>query len=245
MERTGYKHKQSQSAAAPTPENRMTNIASPESAQSSRRRLAVVAILSLFCTFVANRVAGYLLPQVVGIGPSCLLAALVACAIYLSIRPEHPFGLWGEKVRWRSVIKLSVAWLMAWFAAQIVYAKIIGAWVPYVTGIGPVIGFLLFGPIAEEFLFRGAIFELSQRLVFHRELGPQSSLRPIWISTFLFSAYHLQIHGYHVRPFVILQMVFVIPLGYVLARVRGLTGSVWPGLLLHIITNIPNALGPY
>lgn len=217
----------------------MTDIATFKKARSSRRLLAAVAVLSFFCTLAANRVAHYLLPQIPGIGASCIFAALVACAIYLSIRPQHPFGLWHGTVAWHRVVRLSMIWLVAWLVPQVIGAVVVGRWTPYATDTGPLVGFLLFGPFAEELLFRGAVFELSQRAF------PETPSNAIWISTLLFSAYHLQIHAYHVTSFVIVQMMFVIPLGYVLARLRDLTGSLWPGLLLHILTNLPNALGPY
>jgi len=122
---------------------------------------------------------------------------------------------------------------------SVLNALLHGSWQPYATGTAAVLGFLVFGPIAEELLFRGAVFELAKRVF------PQSTAAPIAISAVLFSAYHLQIPGYEVTPFVLFQLAFTLPLGVVLATLRTWTGSLWPGLLLQIVTNAPHALGPY
>ena len=53
-----------------------------------------------------------------------------------------------------------------------IYAVLHESWRPYVTGISAVLGFLVFGPIAEELLFRGAVFELAQRAFPHATAAP-------------------------------------------------------------------------
>ena len=190
----------------------------------------------MFSTRLSNRTAAELF-QASWLGSSCLAAATVAGTIYIAIRPVLPFALSQPTTPWPRVRAIGIWWLCSWLIGNAVYAAITGAWVAYATGAPALIGFLLLGPIAEEMLFRGAIFELSQRS------WPTAPLAPIIFSTLLFSLYHLQLHSYRITPFVLLQLAFVLPLGYTLGKIRSLTGSIWPGFVLHVATNLPNAFG--
>jgi membrane protease YdiL (CAAX protease family) len=134
-------------------------------------------------------------------------------------------------------MKLSLLWLVSWLLAASAWALLQGKWEAYVVGAFAILGFILLGPLTEELLFRGAIFELAQRSY------PATALTPILISTVLFSAYHLQLHGFTITPFVLLQMAFTLPMGFVFATLRAWSGSLWPGLVLHILTNLPHAFG--
>ena len=212
---------------------------SPRYKRHSIAWLIVVGLTTTFCTLLANRTAAWAFPGLHWVGPSCVGAALLALSIYIAIRPDHPFGGWFNHTDWSRVTKLSLWWLAAWAAGSVTYGALRGPWLPYVTGTAAVLGFLVFGPIAEELLFRGAVFELAQRAF------PHETAAPILISTALFSAYHLQIHSYQITPLVLAQLAFTLPLGYVLAKLRAWTGSLWPGLLLHVITNVPYAIVPH
>ena len=124
-----------------------------------------------------------------------------------------------------------------WLLGSYAYAISRGQWNAYLVGTAPLIGFLVLGPLGEELLFRGAVFELAERRF------PASTFAPILLSSVLFSAHHLQLHGFNITPFVLAQLAFTLPMGLVFARVRMLTGSIWPGLLLHVLTNLPHAFG--
>jgi membrane protease YdiL (CAAX protease family) len=134
-------------------------------------------------------------------------------------------------------MRLSIIWLVSWLLAVSAWAVLRGEWEAYVVGPFAILGFTLLGPVTEELLFRGAIFELAERAF------PARPLLPILISTVLFSAYHLQLHGYIIAPFVVLQMMFTLPMGFVFATLRHWSGSLWPGLVLHMLTNLPHAFG--
>lgn len=209
-------------------------------AQRSQTRsltiLICIGIAAMFCTRLSNRIAGELL-GVHWLASSFFPAAVVAVAVYLSTRPVRPFAFSDPSTHWRRVFQISGVWLAAWLTGSALYSATQGSWVAYVTGAPALIGFLLLGPITEELIFRGSIFELAERA------WPQVAVAPILVSTALFSAYHLQLHDYQITPFVLLQLAFTLPLGYVLGTVRGLTGSIWPGLAVHIATNLPHAVG--
>jgi membrane protease YdiL (CAAX protease family) len=202
-----------------------------------RLHLLFVSCLSLFLTYSANSAFGHALGCIPGIAASCLASATVALAVYLSIRPNRPFAWVVQSTPWNNILRLSALWLSAWLVGSISVSIVHGAWHPYAIGLFPVLGFVIFGPLGEELLLRGAIFELAERSF------PSKTIAPIVISTVLFSAYHLQIHAFKLTPFVLLQLGFTLPLGYVLANLRHWSGSLWPGLVLHILTNLPHAIG--
>ncbi len=190
----------------------------------------------MFCTRVSNRAVAHAL-NAQWIASTFIPAALVAVSIYVLCRPARPFALWRDDTPWSRILKLSLVWLAVWGIGSAIYASSRGAWVPYVSGAPALLGFLLIGPLAEELIFRGAVFELAERV------WPQVAVAPIAVSSILFSAYHLQLHAYHLNSFVAFQLVFTLALCYVLARLRFFSHSIWPGLALHVATNLPHAFG--
>lgn len=211
--------------------------ASDHAERTSKLWLLTVGSVSLFVTYAANQALAHALPQVSGIGSSCMASVAAALVIYMAIRPERPFAWALATTPWGRVMRLSLRWLVWWFLASGVWAFLHGQWQSYVVGAFAILGFTLLGPLTEELLFRGAIFELAQRSF------PAEALAPILISTVLFSAYHLQLHGFTMTPFVAMQIAFTLPMGLVFATLRAWSGSLWPGLALHVLTNLPHAFG--
>lgn len=203
--------------------------------------LLVVGASTLVLTTFVNSGAAHLLellkPGSSWVGYTAGPSALVALLLYLAVQPERPLAMPGRSTPWAKVLRLSGLWLAAWLVGSFAYAVSQGQWSAYVSGTPLLIGFLVLGPLGEELLFRGAVFELAQRSF------PASALTSILLSTVLFSAHHLELHGFRITPFVLTQLAFTLPMGLVLARVRSLTGSIWPSLLLHILTNLPHAFG--
>jgi membrane protease YdiL (CAAX protease family) len=79
-------------------------------------------------------------------------------------------------------------------------------------------------PLAEEWVFRGAVWTFLED-----SFGPLGALLG---TTVLFSAYHLD-------P---LHIVGILPTALFLGALRGLSGSVWPGVVAHAVNN---ALGVF
>ena len=211
--------------------------ASSHRERQSKLLLLLVGAMSLFVTYVANNALKHSLPQVSGIGSSCIASAAAALLIYMAIQPSRPFAWALPTTPWRRVMRLSMIWLVSWLLAASAWALLHGRWEAYVVGAFAILGFTLLGPLTEELLFRGAVFELAERAY------PAKALVPILISTVLFSAYHLQLHGFKITPFVALQLAFTLPMGFVFATLRAWSGSLWPGLVLHMLTNLPHVFG--
>jgi hypothetical protein len=79
---------------------------------------------------------------------------------------------------------------------------------------------VLVAPIAEEWVFRGALWTFIEA-----SFGRAGALL---ITSLLFALYHLD-------P---LHVLSIIPTALFLAALRGLSGSVWPGVLAHAINNL-------
>jgi membrane protease YdiL (CAAX protease family) len=132
------------------------------------------------------------------------------------------------------VLRLSIVWMAAWLAGALALAVAQGHWPTYVHAWPARIGFLIFGPIGEELLFRGIVQERA-RQVWRRPGTPA-----ILISTAAFSLHHLFIHTAP-AGLLVAQLLFTLPMGIVFATLRERTGSLWPGVALHVLTNLPFA----
>jgi membrane protease YdiL (CAAX protease family) len=222
----------------------MTRTSALEAEASSRMKvvlLCAVCLVSLVLTTAVNNAAGraldFISPGSSWLARACVPSALVALALYMAIRPARPLALPGADTLWTKVIRLSFGWLFVWLLCAIAYALLRGEWRAYVAGSAAIVAFVVLGPLGEELLFRGTIFELAQRQF------PASTWAPVIFSSVFFSAHHLQLHGFHVTSFVLLQLAFTLPMGFVFARLRVLSGSVWPGFVVHVLTNLPHAFG--
>jgi membrane protease YdiL (CAAX protease family) len=62
------------------------------------------------------------------------------------------------------------------------------------------------------------------------------------MTTVPFALQHFQFHPYHLTPAALLQVGFTVPMGLVFGRLRQESGSLWPGLAVHVLTNLPGAV---
>ncbi len=175
-----------------------------------------------------NRLAAVLVDMAV---PSCLLIAVL-------------FGCFGDRsllklpsirrIRETGVVRLSVIWIALWLAGSFLFAVSHGRWFTYTHSWPTRLAFLIFGPIGEELLFRGMVQG------FARRIWRVSGMPAILIATAAFSLHHLFLQT---APdgLLVPQLLFTVPMGIVFGTLRERTGSLWPGLALHILTNAPFA----
>lgn len=206
-------------------------------------RLSTVAALllaSLFLTAAVNKAAGAVLdawmPQTAWVATAAIPSCTVIACLFLLLAPLDLLR-WPtlNPEQWRGAAAMAAAWLAFWLIGCMIAASVAGHWITYAVGFAPVMAFLVFGPLGEELLFRGIIFEQINRL------SPRQPKAAIYLSTLAFSLHHLAIatapHG-----LAIVQLLFTIPMGIVFARLRLQTGSIWPGFLLHVATNLVGVL---
>lgn len=202
--------------------------------------LSVLLPLSLILTATTNRTAGRLLsavaPSIDWIATAAIPSFLVIAGLYALLGDRRSLSLpHFRTLALRSVVGLSTAWLCLWLGGCVVSAIITGHWTIYARG-GPVIAaFLVFGPLGEELLFRGLVFEYA------RAIWPSSVSTAIAVSTIAFSLHHISLHTAPLG-LAVAQLLFTIPMGVVFALLRERTGSLWPGLWVHIATNLPSVL---
>ncbi len=210
-----------------------------------RRPGDVIAFLALFgaslvVTAAANHGAGRVLiaiaPQADWIATAAIPSCLAIGGLYVLYgdrralrwpRLDRPAAWW--------VLRLSMAWWVPWIAGCVLVAASTGRWITYAHGLPAVTAFLVFGPIGEELLFRGLIFERARRL------WPTTPRHAIYLSTVAFSLHHIAL-GAAPATLAAAQFAFTLPMGFVFAMLRERTGSLWPALLLHVVTNLPAAV---
>lgn len=207
-------------------------------AASDKITLLILLLVSLFLTTTVNRWTGVALVSVLSDAGWIASAAIPSCIVILSL-----YSWLGSRtlLHWpqfsppnrRFIISLSALWLGLWLSASVAVALAMGYWPTYARGWPAIMAFIAFGPIGEELLFRGMIFERARRLW-------ANSARPaIWISTIAFSLHHIQLHQHPLDGAALAQIGFTLPMGLVFAQLRERSGSLWPGLLLHVTTNLP------
>jgi membrane protease YdiL (CAAX protease family) len=202
--------------------------------------LAVLVLVSLRLTTSVNHAAGMALlklaPTAAWIASAAIPSCLTALLIYVAIRPGRPFALAAAGTDWRPIVRISAIWLLVWLAASVAIPFALGHRAPYATGAASIAAFILFGPLGEELLFRGAIFEVAQRAF------PAWPRAPVLISTMAFSLHHFELHTDPFSATALGQVAFTLPMGLVFGEIRRRSESLWPGLLVHIATNLPGLL---
>lgn len=205
-----------------------------------KRALIIVVLLlplSLVLTATTNHLFGRALqsaqPSWAWLATAAIPSFVVIFCLYVILGDRHSFA-WPrlDSQDKRSILRTSAIWLTLWLAGCTAFAVMTGHWIVYARGVPLVAAFLVFGPLGEELLFRGLIYERVQLV------WPRSSLLPIAISSLAFSLHHVWLST---APdgLALAQILFTLPMGIVLALLRQRSGSIWPGALLHFATNLP------
>jgi len=161
-------------------------------------------------------------------------------------RPVFLLALWGIALSaavtllaspasvWRpSFGSLGVATFSILAAAWCVVVLVVGLFVEYVPSPTPekLLGSLIGWVLVEEFLFRGALFDLTRRAF------PQwGGTGAVVVTAVLFALSHLQYHAFDMRASAV-QIAYVVPTGLLFGFVRLHTGSVWAPVILHCLAN--------
>jgi len=152
--------------------------------------------------------------------------------------PRQPLAVPAAGTNWCPILRLSFLWIASiWSYGSCLDAFLRGGWFAYTHGAASIAAFVVIAPFAEELQFRGTIYELAQRSF------AESRAAAVWLSSACFSLQHFQLHGYHSDRTALTQVGFTFPMGLVFATLRWRSQSIWPGFVLHILTNLPGAFG--
>ena len=161
------------------------------------------------------------------------LTSYVACAVlYLTTKHLARDEPRGRRVDWRRVIVVALFWVLG----SVVSVFVIGVYVPSLPRSVDIAAFIGFSLLAEELLFRGALFALATRTL------PARRWMPIVWTAALFSAQHLQFYHYHVSANALVQLGYSFPMGLVLGYIRSEARRVWPAVATHVATNAVTVL---
>jgi len=202
--------------------------------------LLVLFPISLLLTAVTNRAFGQFLhsvtPAIDWVATAAIPSFLIIAGLYALLGDRRILS-WPPSMTLTqpSVAGLSAVWLLLWLGGSAAAAIITGHWLIYARGWPLVLAFLVFGPLGEELLFRGLVFGHA------RAIWPSSASMAVLISTIAFSLHHIALYTAP-SGFAIAQLLFTIPMGVVFALLRERTGSLWPGLLVHVATNLPSVI---
>jgi membrane protease YdiL (CAAX protease family) len=189
------------------------------------RRLlfAAVALLSLGLVSVVDDHA----PRPLG---TYRVASLAVCFV-LNLAVGGGGGLRGPRrdTPWRSVLAVAAIWTIGTAVAVLGFR----VWTPTLGfhRAADWVAFLGTGLLAEELLFRGAVFHLAAQA-----LGDER--RALWASAILFALAHAQYHAFRPSAALFAQVLYTLPMGLAYAFLRKQTGSIWPPALVHLAGNL-------
>lgn len=149
-----------------------------------------------------------------------------------------PFGLRSMRGGWLELDpdrvrreRQTVAWA-TFVVALAVAIFILRGWTAAYSDVRYPLVFIFLIPIVEEVIFRGWVFEISDRTWSHIH-----KLIPIILSAALFGLHHLQYYDFRLGKFALFQVVYTTLLGLVLGHLRWKTGSIYVGIILHVGMN--------
>ena len=156
-----------------------------------------------------------------------LLVTFVLCILFgrESLQAPQPSAPW-------RLIAISCA---SWLTGSIVAVFVLRVWIPALDSWVDKVSFEVTGLLAEEFLFRGAVFTLAMH-AFPRT--NHNLMIAVVISASLFGLQHFGYHGWHFGAAALTQVVYTSALGALLGLLRGWSGSLWVPTALHIANNL-------
>lgn len=157
--------------------------------------------------------------------------SLILCYFLYKLSQQFITRSEQEVCNWKKTISVSTLFLILTFFVVF----ILKAWVPKVEMWTEIIPFLFTGVLAEEFLFRGCIYNLIKEAKPKIFFGPFTYA--VFFSSLLFGIQHLSYHSFSLTQNSLTQVAYTFLGGLFCATVRESSGKLWPAILLHIAVN--------
>ncbi len=154
---------------------------------------------------------------------------LFSAAVFFIVKKSPVLGRW-DKIK--TLIRFVFITLFAFVCVGITKAALLATPFRYVDNLALQILFL--APFIEEFVFRGALYELA-------EIGDYSSKMKLAVNGLLFSFSHLSAIWFlseEFHPFIYFQVLYTLILGWVCAKSREETKGMSEPIALHFVFNL-------
>ncbi|MBV8331654.1 MAG: CPBP family intramembrane metalloprotease [Candidatus Eremiobacteraeota bacterium] len=173
-----------------------------------------------------------------------LTSLAVSLALYVTTGPALSYRLPARDAHWRAVAVIAAFW----FVPDLLMLYVARVPVPVLQSVPDFTAFLVTGLLAEELLFRGAIYQLAERALPRTFViaGTRLPLWPIVVSALLFSLAHFQYYGFAITPRALAQVSYTLIMGLMWGPLRSVTSSIWPAIAFHLLTNaiaLPRIIG--
>jgi len=192
--------------------------------------LGILTIFSIGLITSTDRVASFVLPSSLETLAYIRIPSILLCFfLWVAVGQRSAFHFPIQSIQWRRVLVPACMWLVP--TAFLVLSHTV--WVPYISKPLDIVAFMVTGLLAEEFLFRGAIYDLVLR-VFE---GHTASKVAVGYSALFFGLGHLQYHNFSLTESALTQISYTIVMGVFFGIVRERSGSIWPCVLMHVMNN--------
>ena len=172
------------------------------------------------------RAAMHSMPTAAWIPDARITSCLVAFALYRLLEKHWPTNreaLQRNDVYWLTLIGA------AWLSSTAIADFLVRVYLPPIHDVVEIAAFLMFGLMAEEFLFRGALFSVA------KQMG--GGWFAIFVTAIFFSLSHFQYHSYDLTRDAIAQVAYTLPMGVALGLLRNRSGRLWPAILARSSTS--------
>jgi membrane protease YdiL (CAAX protease family) len=200
----------------------------PAASLRARVLLVVLAVASLgLLSAIDDRVAQLLGPDGLRLTFARAPSLALCGVLYFATSVSAPWRGRRSETPWLQVLGVSLAWL----TVRGLFVFVLGRQATHVSVNLTALGYAAFGLSAEELLFRGALFQLA------RGARPSRPLFPIAVTAVCFGLSHFSYHHFAFTDASMRQVVTATLFGGVLGWVRLRTDSLWPGTVLHALSN--------
>lgn len=195
--------------------------------------LILIGIASLGLIVLIDNIAfkflNYWAPSISFIAQIRLPSLSICFLLYRFSKTTDPFL--PAPANWKKSFRIAILWLVPTFYFVLVKK----VWVPEISGWIDITAFMLTGLLAEEFLFRGCIYNLAMKTMPNIHIWRFSAATII--SALLFGLQHIGYHRFQFTQAATIQIAYTFVMGIFFASLRESSGRLWPVVFLHFIVN--------
>ena len=167
--------------------------------------------------------------------PDLRITSLLTCGILCFAYGRGSLNFPLPQTPWRTVLIASAMWLFGTILALFVFH----VWTPLLPSWIDLVSFLVTGLLAEELLFRGAVFSLAEKVSGATDHPP---IAAIGLSAVLFGLQHFGYHGWNFSQSAWTQVAYTTAFGVLLGLLRSWSGTLWIPAAIHFVNNLASVV---